>query len=172
MIQFPHLGSVSFNSRLPLYSERLADHQCQPALMRECWLALRVLAASAETPNDTDPMLIRLEAKLDMALEIALQAHHPQRPPLTPCSLGLENVAWLSAEAPQIDSMYLLFLYPQADSALLLPLLTRIEKVLPDMDSNGHIVCANISHNLDQAAQLLWEKWVFRQHRKDIQERG
>jgi hypothetical protein len=41
-------------------------------------------------------MLVRLEAKLDLALEIALLSHHPERPALTPCRLGLDSIAWLS----------------------------------------------------------------------------
>ena len=115
-------------------------------------------------------MLVRLEAKLDLALEVSLLSRHPERPPLTPCRLGLDSIAWISDHANHGSEPGLGALCPTPDSALLLFLAARISTVTPGENGN-YLIRADIAGAFDEATRLLWEKWVCRRHRKAILER-
>ncbi|WP_230370485.1 hypothetical protein [Paludibacterium denitrificans] len=93
MNSLPALDSASFDAHLPFAVEPLPDGQCPSRLERQTRLALQVMAAPTETPEDANPLLQRLEAKIDLALEMALLSQHPERPPLTHCRLGLNAIA-------------------------------------------------------------------------------
>ncbi|WP_293765082.1 hypothetical protein [uncultured Aquitalea sp.] len=166
----PVLDTASFDALLPLAVQQLGDEDYALRLQRETRLALRVLASPTETPEDADPMLTRLEAKLDLALEVSLQARHPARPPLTPCRLGLSTIAWLSDHPWPQDSRVLMTLAPNPDSALMLQLPARVETQQPTPDE-GYAITARLLLNDDDTTGQLWEKWVFRRHRRAIQER-
>ncbi|OWY37260.1 hypothetical protein CEK28_17830 [Xenophilus sp. AP218F] len=169
MSPLPDLDTVSFDARLPFSAQPLADEPLPP-LSRETRLALKVLAAPTETPDDASPILTRLEAKIDLALEVSLLERHPERPPLTRCRLGLEAVAWLDARDWPAGAAALLTLYPNPDSALGVFLPARVLSSAPAQDGR-FLVRADVRGALDDDTQLQWEKWVFRRHRRAIQER-
>lgn len=170
MNALPALDSASFDARLPLSVQLLSEEECSPARQRETRLALRVLAAPSETPEEPDPMLVRLEAKLDLTLEIALLSHHPDRPPLTPCRLGLESIAWLSDHPWRVGDTVQIALMPNPDSALMLFLAAHIEAQTPTPDES-YAITARLQLPADEQTSPLWERWVFRRHRRAILER-
>ncbi|WP_159875207.1 MULTISPECIES: hypothetical protein [Aquitalea] len=170
MNALPALDSASFDARLPLSVQLLSEEECSPARQRETRLALRVLAAPSEMPEEPDPMLVRLEAKLDLALEIALLGHHPERPALTPCRLGLDSIAWLSDHPWRVGDTVQIALMPNPDSALMLFLAAHIEAQTPTPDES-YAITARLQLPADEQTSPLWERWVFRRHRRAILER-
>ncbi|KMN47327.1 hypothetical protein VL04_19935 [Chromobacterium violaceum] len=163
------LDTVSFDAELPFLAQAL-EGDYSPRLQRETRLALRVLAAPGETPDDSNPILLRLEAKLDLALEVSLLERHPERPPCTPCRLGLNAIAWQDSQAWAPGQPLLLSLYPNPDSALSLCLYGRVLECRPQ-GGKAHLLSADIHGSFDQDTHLMWEKWVFRRHRRAILER-
>ncbi|AUH50031.1 hypothetical protein CXB49_03955 [Chromobacterium sp. ATCC 53434] len=164
----PLLDTVSFDAELPFLAQPL-NGDYPPRLQRETRLAMRVLAAPGETPEDTNPALMRLEAKLDLALEVSLLARHPDRPACAPCRLGLHAAAWQDNQAWQPGQALLLSLYPNPDSALSLFLYGKVTLCQPM--GQRFLAVADISASFDQDTLLMWEKWVFRRHRRAILER-
>ncbi|AXE28887.1 hypothetical protein DK842_02510 [Chromobacterium phragmitis] len=163
------LDTVSFDAELPFQAQPLAGDY-PPRLQRETRLALRVLAAPGETPEDSNPVLLRLEAKLDLALEVSLLERHPERPPCSPCRLGLNAVAWQDDMAWQPGQPLLLSLYPNPDSALSLCLHGRVIECHA-RQGQPNLLSADIHGSFDLDTHLMWEKWVFRRHRRAILER-
>ncbi|QND83841.1 Uncharacterized protein ChrSV_1614 [Chromobacterium vaccinii] len=163
------LDTVSFDADLPFLAQPL-EGDYPPRLQRETRLALRVLAAPGETPDDTNPVLMRLEAKLDLALEVSLLERHPDRPSCTPCRLGLNAVAWLDTQPWTPGQPLLLSLYPNPDSALSLCLHGRVLESRPH-GGTLRLLSADIHGSFDLDTHLMWEKWVFRRHRRAILER-
>lgn len=161
----PALDTVYFDAALPLTSRSAAPGA---GLAQETRLALRVLAAPEAHDDDEDAMT-RLEAKLDLALEIALKAHHPQRPLARTCRIGLNALAWEDSEAYQPGETVELVLFPNPDSALALavPLTITAATPLP----NGTQYLGDCKAAFDDATRQMWEKWVFRCHRRALQKR-
>src|SRR5262249_30730648 len=93
----PALDTVYFDAMLPL-SSRAADKGV--GLSQEPLLALRVLAAPEPREDDADAS-VRLEAKLDLALELSLTLRNPHRPPAHTCRIGLNTLAWEDIETHQ-----------------------------------------------------------------------
>ncbi|QEL56232.1 hypothetical protein [Chromobacterium paludis] len=165
----PALDTVSFDARLPFLAQPLQGDY-PPRQQRETRLALRVLAAPPQTPEDSNPVLLRLEAKLDLALEVSLLERHPDRPAVEPCRLGLNAVAWRDGQAWQPGQRLLLLLHPNPDSALSLCLYGIVASSQP-AGGGQHLLTADIHQSFDEDTHLLWEKWVFRRHRRAILER-
>jgi len=128
------------------------------------------LAAPVDSGENTDPLLLRLEAKLDLALEMGLLLRYPERPPLTTCRLGLEAVGWHADQPLAIGSSVMLLLFPHPDSALVLYLAACISECVAN-PAGGVQLTARLSSGLDEYTLSLWEKWVFRRHRRAILER-
>lgn len=171
MSRLPTLATASFDADLPLSCQRLADTAYQGRLDRETRLALQLLASPGEVPDDADPLLLRLEAKIDLTLELVLASRYPVRPAITPCRLGLDAIAWHSEHAYPVGEPVLLTLYPNSDSALILRLAGSIDACDPSPDQPGYLLQADIRPSFDKTSHLQWEKWVFRRHRRAIQER-
>ncbi|MGL6070320.1 PilZ domain-containing protein [Craterilacuibacter sp.] len=167
-MSLPELDTVSFDAELPLSLRPFDDYNAK--LARETRLGLRILAAPTENREGSDPQMQRLEAKLDLALEVALFSRHPDSPPLHPCRLGLGRIAWQSACEQQTDSPVLLTLSPHADSALTLFLPAHISSNQISARQN-YIYIASIDAALDENTRHLWEKWIFRRHREQIRQR-
>lgn len=170
MPQLPVLDTVSFDADLPFGAQQLPEGIYAPSLRRETRLALRVLAAPVETTENPDPLLLRLEAKLDLALEVSLLDRHPDRPGLRVCRLGLEQIAWLDTQQQTPGETVLMTLYPHADSSLSVFLVGQIVDCRAT-GKDGYHILADISHFFDEITRPLWEKWVFRRHRRAILER-
>nr|WP_283773087.1 PilZ domain-containing protein [Craterilacuibacter sp. RT1T] len=162
------MDTVSFDAELPL---ALAPHSHYNAkLARETRLALRILAAPTEQRSDADPQLQRLEAKLDLALEVALLSRHPDSAPLHPCRLGLNSLAWHSEQDQSPGANLLLQLSPHADSALTLFLPATVLACQSE-GPQGYTITASIEDALSDNTRPLWEKWIFRRHREQISRR-
>jgi len=170
MPPLPALETASFDAQLPFAATPLQSGACTPQQTLETRLALRVLAAPNDSTESTDPLLLRLEAKLDLALEVSLLSRCPQRPPLTSCRLGLEAVGWHAEQAYTPGTALLLELFPQTDSALVLYLAAQVSEC-ESSAKGGYQIKAEISAGLSEATQLLWEKWVFSRHRRAILDR-
>jgi hypothetical protein len=61
-------------------------------------------------------------------------------------------------------------LSPNADSALMLFLAARIEAQCPTPDE-AYAITARLQLPADEQTGPLWERWVFRRHRRAILER-
>ncbi|CUA81496.1 MULTISPECIES: hypothetical protein [Gulbenkiania] len=165
----PQLETVSFDGELPLMIGPAANGPTPPRLVRETRLALRVLAAPTELHEDSDPLLIRLEAKIDLALELTLVGYHRDEAHPTPCRVGLHQLAWLADTVFQPGDTHLFTLAPHTESALTLHLTGHIVACQPA--GERFAVLADIRHAFDEHTLLMWEKWVFRRHRQAIHQR-
>jgi len=170
MSPLPTLQTASFDAELPFAACPLPPTGCSPQQTRETRLALRVLAAPVDSVENNDPLLQRLEAKLDLALEVSLLSRYPERPSLTPCRVGLDAVAWLSAHPYTLGEQLRLELFPHPDSALVLYLPSRVKECRP-VSAGGHQITADIGAAFSEFTLPLWEKWVFRRHRRAILDR-
>lgn len=169
MFPLPDLSTASFDAQLPFAARVAVPPVCTPGQLRETRLALKVLAAPVDSIDNADPLLLRLEAKLDLALEVSLLVRTPERPALTHCRLGLEAIAWHASEPyPEGETLHLT-LFPHADSALVLFLVATVKRC--QAEAGGWHVIVDILQGFNEHTQRLWEKWVFRRHRRAILDR-
>ncbi|MBV8046384.1 MAG: hypothetical protein JO171_04500 [Paludibacterium sp.] len=166
MSLLPTLATASFDAELPFAAIPLPESGCTPQQVRETRLALKVLAAPVDSVENTDPLLQRLEAKLDLALEVSLLSRYPQRPALMDCRVGLDAVGWLSPHPFTLGERLRLEMFPHADSALILYLAVTVSGSVPV--AGGHQITVDIRPTFDEFTLHLWEKWVFRRHRRGI----
>lgn len=169
MPPLPALETASFDAELPFCARPAPEGVCTPQQVRETRLALRVLAAPVDSVENTDPLLQRLEAKLDLALEVSLLSRYPQRPPLCHCRIGLEEIGWHADQAYAAGDALRLELFPHPDSALVLYLAARVKTCRPE--GSGFALIADIQPAFNEFMLQLWEKWVFRRHRRAILDR-
>ncbi|MDN0081476.1 hypothetical protein QU487_01720 [Crenobacter sp. SG2305] len=167
-VTLPPLDTVSFDAELPLQSRPL---DALPArLDRETRLALRLLAAPTETRENSDPLLLRVEAKLDLALELGLLARHQGHPSQRASRVGLEALAWHAPTSITVGERLLLTLFPNVDSALALLLPVVVEYSQGDGEG-GSVVKARLIAPFDDGSRESWERWVFRRHRLGLHSR-
>ncbi|TDR73586.1 hypothetical protein [Paludibacterium purpuratum] len=167
MSPLPTLTTASFDAELPFAAIPMAQSACTPQQVRETRLALRVLAAPVDSVENTDPLLQRLEAKLDLALEVSLLSRYPERPMLTSCRVGLDAIGWLSQHPYTLGEKLRIEMFPHADSALVLYLAATVSASVP-IEGGQHQITLDILPALDEFTLHLWEKWVFRRHRRGI----
>lgn len=161
----PTLDTVYFDAMLPLSSRAVERHD---TLAQETLLALRVLAAPEPREDDSEATL-RLEAKLDLALELALKQRNPHKPLARPCRIGLNALAWEDIEAYQPGDEIELKLFPNPESALALRLPLTIRQANPQPGRTLYL--GELKPLFDENSRLQWEKWVFRCHRRSLQKR-
>jgi hypothetical protein len=166
----PTLETACFDADLPFRASPLPEGHCTPQQLRETRLALKVLAAPVDSVENTDPLLQRLEAKLDLALEMGLLSRYPERPPITACRLGLEAIGWHADQAIPPGTPVQLTLFPHPDSALVLYLAAHVSECV-EIPAGGVQLTAKIGAGLNEYTLPLWEKWVFRRHRRAILDR-
>ncbi len=169
MSPLPMLATASFDDELPFAVAPLQHGACSPQQVRETRLALKVLAAPVDSNENIDPLLQRLEAKLDLALEVSLLSRYPERPPLTPCRVGLDAIGWLSLHPYTLGEALRIEMFPHADSALVLYLAASVTASVPV--AGGHQITVDIQPAFNEYTLQLWEKWVFRRHRRAILDR-
>jgi hypothetical protein len=169
MMPLPNLDTANFDAELPFDASPLSGGACTPQQMRETRLALRVLAAPVDSAENTDPLLQRLEAKLDLALEVSLLTRYPDRLPLTRCRIGMEAIGWCASAPLNPGTPLLLTLFPNPDSALVLYLATSVQLCQPS--DSGFQLTVDIRSAFSEYTLRLWEKWVFRRHRRAILDR-
>jgi len=165
-VNLPQLDTASFDAQLCI-TLRQCDAQETARALLETRLALAILAAPADAA-DSSPQLQRLEAKLDLSLELALRARPgPQLQPCA-CRIGLEALAWQQQDALPAGSHWLLSLQPGLDSAMSLHLPVIIRSC--QAQAGSHVLQAQW-HALPDAVQQNWERWVFRGHRQQVGKR-
>ncbi|GGY21646.1 PilZ domain-containing protein [Paludibacterium paludis] len=164
------LDTASFSALLPFACAQRESADELDDMLRETRLAMKVLAAPSDAQEDPAPILLRLEAKLDLALEVSLRNRHTERPPLTPCRVGLEALSWSQAAPLKAGDAVLLTLYPNPDSALRLALPGVVTRCARAADGHYNLV-ADIREGLGEITRPMWEKWVFRRHRRAIVDR-
>lgn len=158
------LDTVSFDAELPLAYQPQADAQAMAQALLGTRLALSILASTADSSEQAGT-LQRLEAKLDLALELALQQRYPQAGAPTPCRIGLESLCWLHPAPLDIGSSGIISLQPRMPSALTLQLPITVLQCQPA--GQGYAVRASWGTQLAET-QADWERWVFRRHRQAI----
>lgn len=165
------LDTVSFQATLPLSMASLSTGNARLQQQRETQLVLQVLTTqNTEPASGTDPFLQRLEAKLDLILEIGLISRPHPSLTLTRCEFGLEAMIWYENEAVALNQSYLLVVQAAPHSALTLYLVVQI--VDCRAVECGFQLLADIRQSFDNETSKLWEKWVFRCHRRAIVECG
>lgn len=163
----PQLDTASFDAQLPL-AIRQADAQETARALLETRLALAILAAPGDA-GDGSAQLQRLEAKLDLSLELALRARTQQAGALCSCRIGLDSLAWQQDSPLPPGSQWLLSLQTGLDSALTLHLPITIR--LCEQHADGWLLRADWAGGLAEAVQQNWERWVFRGHRQQVGKR-
>jgi hypothetical protein len=161
----PALDTASFDAELPLSSRKIGH---AAALSQTARLTLQVLAAP-EAHEDDSEASIRLEAKLNLLLETVLRSATPYQPLARRCRIGLDALAWEDVEAYAPGDHVELTLFPNHDSALMLPLPLTI--VQADVANGQFLYLGRLKPVLEDEERDLWEKWVFRRHRRSLQKR-
>ena len=150
----PALNSLFYDAQLACQLRPAGP--ISPQQHSDTQLALRLLGADAL--QSEDPVLLRIEAKLDVCLAWLGRDSHANRPS-RPCRIGLEQFAWASQPEDQ-DGPALLEVYPSVDCPLPLTLAVSIQRQ-PD----GHTL-ATLSPALDEQSASWWSRLVFQQHRR------
>lgn len=168
----PELDTASFTTHLPFIHQPLPSGFYPPERRRETQLALKIVAAGVahDATEESDERLSRLEAKLDLVLEISLRSHHPQPLPLSPCRIGLEALVWRSTLACRVGDTLLVSLNPAPGESLQLSLPGRVTSCHA-IEGAFYDIIIDIREAFDKTTQALWEKWVFQCHRRAILER-
>ena len=150
----PTLNSLFYDAQLACQLRPAGP--ISPQQHSDTQLALRLLGADAL--QSEDPVLLRIEAKLDVCLAWLGRVSHANRPS-RPCRIGLEQFAWASQPEDQ-DGPALLEVYPSVDCPLPLTLAVSIQRQ-PD----GYTL-ATFTPELDEQSASCWSRFVFQQHRR------
>lgn len=160
----PPLATVSADLSLPLaWSDIHSDSDWLQA-QHEATLLLHAMAV-ADAGDSNSPQLQRLEAKLDLLLNYALNNRFPAPAEKTGCRIGLESIAWQASQALPVGQRGQLQLHLNSP----LPVLRLPVTVSSAITVGQQIICsAQLCTWQDDIALQNWEKWVFQQHRQQI----
>lgn len=129
--------------------------------------ALASLESSRERDGDSagDPALARLEAKVDLALQLIseLLRREARLPDPTAVSLSSSGLCWHGSAPLHATGVVALYLAPRLPWPLMLPV--QITGVA------GERVHARLLH-LDEDSQTWLDRTLFRHHRRSVQARG
>lgn len=121
-----------------------------------------------EFGNDIEKKLDRVEAKLDLALNMLcrLLAQHTPKPETCPVTLSASTIEWISSATPPAKGSIVisLFIDPRLPQPLLLPANVRESGAA----AGGTRIVADFTH-LSEEVQENLERAVFRNHRRHIQ---
>ena len=112
--------------------------------------------------NDFDSDIQRLDHKIDLVIQMLGQLIKTQqtRPASTLLRLGAETIAWQNPQA-KVGQEYLITLFLFEAIAVPIQALVRITEL------DGEWCTAQfVSQSADE--QSAWERWVFRQHRRQV----
>ena len=125
-------------------------------------------AYETEFGNDVEKKLDRVEAKLDLALNLLsnLLAQHTPKPESCPVTLSASTIEWVSHGAPPAKGSIVisLFINPRLPQPLLLPASVRETRAA----AGGTHIVADFTHLSEEVKDSL-ERTVFRNHRRHIQ---
>ncbi len=171
------IRGVTFQADLPLVwraTEALAEEVILEWLHSNAIL-LRALATMEAPPGErdiestaeNDKRLERLEAKLDLTLDLLtkLMARDTPKPPSCPVTVSAAAIEWTSVAAQACGTgVITLFIDPRLPQPLQLPALVAHSTLTDD----GHKTMAEFLH-LDEETREWLERAVFRRHRRHIQ---
>lgn len=172
------MKGVYYQSEMPI-SWRLGTAP-PPGILSE-WMhtdavVLRALAGmdtqaptrETEFGNEMEKKLDRVEAKLDLALNLLsnLLAQHIPKSEICPVTLSASMIEWVSrAAAPAKGGIVIsLFIDPRLPQPLLLPANVRESEAT----TAGVRIAADFTHLSEEVEESL-ERTVFRNHRRHIQ---
>lgn len=171
------IEGVYFQAELPLAwhaTEALAVEAIQEWMHSNAVLlrALATMEAPAgerdiESTAENDKRLERLEAKLDLTLDLLakLMARDTPKPPACPATVSATAIEWTSSAAPACGTgMITLYIDPRLPQPLRLPAWVAESALTND----GHRTVAEFLH-LDEDTGEWLERTVFRRHRRHIQ---
>ena len=112
--------------------------------------------------NEIDSELQRIENKVDLALQMLCQMMQAssELPVKAVIQLGADEIAWYYPDAIA-EQRYQVALYLSEDQCLPIKMLVRVIKI-----ESGWCYAKIEQQRADE--QSAWERWVFRQHRRDI----
>ncbi|MES9881908.1 MAG: PilZ domain-containing protein, partial [Sedimenticola sp.] len=181
--QDPLSNGLLYQTALPLSWESVSDAATEPLLLAAEERNERMLQTlitlqehhlepqEEEQDRDRDraPELARIEAKLDMLLELVSQLRPQQEPGEKRFSLrlGTGGISWevKSLPLPKIDESLVLHL--QLDERLPKPLELYGRVITVEKVGDGDAVTLKFT-NLGQRVTDLLGKVIFRQHRREI----
>lgn len=153
---------------LPLaWERRKFSAQELEGLWGEALLVLRVInliEAPAAREGEVDTPMARVEAKLDLALNLLALGFHDQhpRPQPRPVTLWAEGCSLGTAQDVQPGEAMVIALYLATTLALPLKLAASVVAT-HDGETELHWLA------MPEAVQTGWEQWLFRQHRRMVQ---
>jgi len=112
--------------------------------------------------NEADSELQRIEYKVNLILQMLGQMMRANTvlPEKTSIQLGADEIAW-HHPAAVIDQNYRITLYLNEDHGLPIDMLVKVKKI-----DSGWCHAQIGQQRADE--QSAWERWVFRQHRRNI----
>ena len=112
--------------------------------------------------NEFDSDLHRLEYKVNLILQMLSQMmqRDSSLPARTTIRLGADEIAWAGADA-QIGEKYHVKLYINEHTKVPIQTVVRITKI-----ESGW--CYGLLETQHPEEQSVWQRWVFRQHRRKI----
>lgn len=122
-----------------------------------------VPAAVHEASNKDDRNVQRLEAKLDLVVQLLRRLLEQQQepPPMLPLRLAPTELAWPAQAALDLGSAIELVIY-------LDPRLPQPVYLCGQVTSNeAGWVIVSLQHP-DESATEAWQRWLFRQHRQQV----
>lgn len=169
------IQGVTFQADLPLVwraTEALAEEVIQEWMYSNA-IMLRALATMEAPPGErdiestaeNDKRMERLEAKLDLTLDLLTKLMARDMPPSYPATVSAAAIEWTSGAAQACGAgVITLFIDPRLPQPLQLPALV-VQSTLTD---DGHKTVAEFLH-LDNETREWLERTVFRRHRRHIQ---
>ena len=116
--------------------------------------------------------LYRLEAKLNLVLELLseLVMQHASPLPPRPLRFNSRGLCWLADDTVELDTLLLVECFVLPAWPVPLKLYARVKRVEP-ADGNGRYrICASLE-GLSESAAIWLDKLVFRRHRRAIAQR-
>ncbi len=114
------------------------------------------------TDDEHDSELQRIENKVNLILKILGQMMHANStlPDKARVKLGAEELAWYNPEA-KVDQYYQTTLYLNEDHCVPIKMIVKVNNL-----ESGWCHARIEQQRLDE--QSAWERWVFRQHRRNV----
>ncbi len=156
-------------SRLQTMQTEQWQHEAVALLRALAVIEAPIAEADRDISSAAGKAMERLEAKVDMALNLIMQLARQQRelPEAHPVILRANSVEWTDAAAPDKDQLILLSLYlsPRLPQPLLLP---ATVVAVEHQENGAHVRSKFIA--LDQEMEEWLERTLFRFHRRSIQQ--
>lgn len=160
-------GNILLERKLPLHWQVL-NTSSTPLHPEHNQLILGLLDTLEEPvhgkpENEQDRELQRIDAKLNLILQLLNQLLQLRQSPLTavPIRFRSDTLAWQVEQAPAIGTHVHVSLYPEAS----IPLAIHFEASVVAI-ADGWMEVSILGLSEDE--QAMWSRWIFRQHRRQV----